>query len=116
MGTSEIKRNDSQRRGLTIVIIGEIRKAGEIGYKSNSKFIWAACLICGKERWVLALNLKINPIPAQSHCAPCSWVLRRKAGTCNWKGGRRLDRGRGYILNNIYPEDFSIRCLVTDIY
>jgi len=33
-------------------MIGEIRKSKELGYKTNSKFVYHACVDCGKERWV----------------------------------------------------------------
>lgn len=33
-------------------IIGEIKLGRDIGYKRDMKFIWSACDICKKERWV----------------------------------------------------------------
>lgn len=74
--------------------IGEIRKGKEIGKKggsSTSYFIWAKCLDCDKERWVICLNSK----PRNQRCKSCggklaSLFLIRRYGTENpaWKGGR----------------------------
>mgnify|MGYP001600520464 CR=1 FL=1 len=32
--------------------LGEIKSGRQIGYSSGQKFIWHACIDCGKERWV----------------------------------------------------------------
>lgn len=94
--------------------LGELRKGREIGYTSGSKFIWAACEICGKERWVHSLN-KIC-----QHCnaltASKSDKARRKISQARigkyggekcpaWRGGRRKDKD-GYIKVWISPDDF----------
>ncbi len=94
--------------------IGEIRKAQEIGYKGYRKRVWAACEICGKERWQELLK----GILIRRCCPSCASqeVLNRpevKAKlksyvgkeTSQWKGGRRKTP-KGYILIRVYPDDF----------
>ena len=97
--------------------LGEIRKAREIGYKGAYKYIWHACITCGKERWVALQGGK----PTRLHCKHCSQLdkhfsaeTRQKMSNVkqdaimdksnNWKGGR-LQR-KGYIQVIIYPGDF----------
>lgn len=86
--------------------IGEIRKGRDIGYANPSRnFIYAACLDCGKGRWVLYLHGKsISP-----RCYSCAnkrsgqEQKENRLGERNptWKGGR-LKR-KGYILVKIFP-------------
>ncbi len=91
--------------------IGEIRKAREIeryAAKGNGKFIWHACVDCGKERWVQLVRGK----PRDLKCRDCGHVR----GECHpnygafgelnhrWKGGRQLTKG--YISVKLYPDDF----------
>jgi hypothetical protein len=89
--------------------IGEIRKAKEIGYKRDCKYIWQACVDCRKERWVQLVNGK----PDTQRCKACAAKARPK-GICgfgqgvnnpSWKGGRRIS-GQGYILIKLEPDDF----------
>lgn len=88
--------------------IGEIRKGRDIGYANPSRnFIFAACLDCGKGRWVLCLRGK----PVSPRCYSCankrSGQQRKESrlGERNpaWKGGR-LKR-EGYILVKISSND-----------
>ena len=81
--------------------IGEITRARELGRKGAGryqKYVWHACTICGKERWV---QLRGN-YPQSIRCRRCSVT-----GTfaTNWKGGRAKD-GRGYIKVKLQPDDF----------
>ena len=79
--------------------IGEIRQGRELGYKSTQKYIWYACVDCGKERWVRRLK---DGKPRNQRCRCC----RHKANLhYRWKGGRRKNKG-GYILIKLYPDDF----------
>lgn len=77
--------------------LGEIKKASEIGHYKGSnngnKFIWHACVDCGKERWVNLLKGK----PENQRCRHCSQRQR-----C-WKGGRRSGV---YIQIRLQPDDF----------
>ena len=57
------------REGLVLPELGEIRKSKEIGYKAEShNFIWQACQVCGKRRWVPLLKGK----PLYIKCNDCS--------------------------------------------
>lgn len=47
--------------------IGEIRKAKEIGRSDYSRYIWNACPMCGKERWVIIIKGQ----PKTDVCQPC---------------------------------------------
>lgn len=51
--------------------LGEIRRASEIGLRANkgyAKYMWQACLMCGRERWVLLAVGK----PMSNHCRVCN--------------------------------------------
>lgn len=80
-------------------VLGEIKYGREIGYRSaTSRFIWHACEICGKQRWVY-FN-KGNPI--HKVCVRCSNRLKGQKSSQpgakhpNWQGGRWVLPG-GYI-------------------
>ncbi len=83
---------------LAMPEIGEIKKGTEIGYKGQNKFIWHACLDCGKERWE---GLKYGE-PKHLRCHLCS-----QKGELNgsWRGGRNRTTG-GYIEVWVHPDDF----------
>ncbi len=88
--------------------LGEFRIAEEIGYKSKGmKYIWAACEVCGKQRWVCFKNGK----PEQKRCLSCGMKLSEKtkgklrgAKHSIWKGGR-YRCGDGYIRVWLQPDD-----------
>ncbi|MCK4354449.1 MAG: hypothetical protein KAW83_04270 [Dehalococcoidia bacterium] len=74
--------------------IGEIRRWKEIGKKgrySSFKYIFYACIICGKTRWVRLEKGKPQHLKCKS-CARC-------------KGDRHKNK-RGYILIRLCPNDF----------
>lgn len=57
--------------------LGTIKKGNEVGYQSPSLFIFHACEICGKERWVPY----VRGLPRQvkcTHCAVHSPEVRKK--------------------------------------
>lgn len=80
--------------------IGEIRNGREIGFTWDSKYIWHACIKCGKERRV---QLKKGQ-PVSRRCLSCQ---SKRAGqeAANWKGGRIKDP-YGYIHIKLQPDDF----------
>lgn len=84
-------------------ITGEIRRGGKIGYKCGNKFIWYACIDCGKERWVILLEGK----PQRVRCRECSMIKKgieqRGYNHPNWKGGRNYNP-QGYILIYLYSD------------
>lgn len=57
--------------------IGEVRKAKELGRKGWFTYIWQACELCSKERWVLLHNGK----PKDYHCQGCGTKLNIPAYT-----------------------------------
>ena len=72
--------------------IGEIREARELGYKSKrKKFIWHACIGCGKERWVIFTGGK----PLSVKCHKHNFGLH--------SGGKHSG---GYIYIILQPTDF----------
>lgn len=95
--------------------IGEIKRARELGKssgKGSSQFIWHACEMCGKERWVLYVEKK----PLYEFCQKCA-VRRANTGEGNpmWKGGKRR-RNDGYILIKLKPGDFFFSMADKDKY
>lgn len=75
--------------------LGEIRKGTEVGKKNRNKFIWQACVDCGKPRWVRLIPGK----PLSGRCYSCA---NRKSA---WKGGRSKVDG-GYIKVWLSKDDF----------
>ena len=86
--------------------LGQIKKGWDIGYKENRKFVWHACEVCGKERWVKY----VNGHPAKRKCQICTAKANRNPrflfGERNpaWKGGRVKEEG--YIGIRLSPNDF----------
>lgn len=81
--------------------IGEIKFAKDIGYKSGdgfSKFIWLACELCGKERWVLLQNGH----PQSLRCPSCCQTGER---SWRWKVGSYINH-HGYIYIKLLPDAF----------
>ena len=83
--------------------IGEIKKGKELGYKTSQKYMWHACVDCGKQRWVQLWSSK----PTSLRCPSCA--MQRSHPHCEgshlWKGGRRISKNR-YILIRLHPDDF----------
>jgi len=78
--------------------IGEIKKGSEIGYKGGYKYIWSACIDCGKERWIRLIKGQ----PVNIYCQSC-W--QRGDKNPSWKG-ERLKDSSGYILVRLPFNDF----------
>jgi len=84
--------------------LGVIKTGVELGkVRNNNRYIWSACVDCGKERWVVLRNGK----PKNSRCYPCALKIRRYSGKNHplYKGGR-IKAAAGYIAVRIYPNDF----------
>lgn len=80
--------------------IGEIQIGSKFrSYKDGSKYIWHACVDCGKERWV---RLK----GGRTRCNSCAAKKRDFKGDKHpgWKGGRITHRG--YVFIKLTPDDF----------
>jgi len=86
-------------------VIGEIKRAREIGRKGRHSYIWHACIDCGKERWS---DFRRNR-PSPKRCSTCArkiaGKMRRGPNNCHWKGGRRMTSD-GYISVYLLPGDF----------
>lgn len=78
---------------------------GEIKRKNYEKYIWQACIDCGKKRWVKLVKNQ----PIDEWCFLCGskrcGQTRQGEKSRNWKGGRHHN-GRGYILIKLQPDDF----------
>ena len=78
--------------------IGEVRRGRDIGKTRLGRyaFVWSACEVCGKERWVAATHGQ----PKNKICIGCAQKARglKERGKNNpcWKGGRWVDV-RGYV-------------------
>lgn len=86
--------------------IGEIGKGRELGYKGSNRYIRHACVICGRERWVILK--KGTPVSLQ--CSFCASAIKgqtqpRGEKSKNWRGGRHKSSD-GYILLWLSKEDF----------
>ena len=82
--------------------VGEIKSARELGKTDTYKYIWAACLNCGKERWVLLRKGKPQSIRCRSCKDPSK--ISRGDNHHSWKGGRTQENG--YICIKLQPNDF----------
>lgn len=79
--------------------IGEIRSSVLIGRESGRRYLWHACIDCGKERWIQMRHGK----PISERCRSCAAKLRlsirpqpESSNSRLWKGGRYRDL-EGYI-------------------
>jgi len=77
--------------------VGEVRRAREIGRKGNYKYIRAACVDCGKERWIQVKDGE----PRNLRCRSCSNSFLAK----NWGGGRTTT-SKGYVQVKLFKDDF----------
>ena len=69
--------------------IGDIRTGYEIGRHYHDKFVWAACIDCGKERWVKLYK-------GNQRCRPCANELSQDFLT---EEGKMPLTGRGVKLS-----------------
>ena len=76
--------------------IGDRIRPRDIGRPTTNTLIWAACLDCGRERWVEMADGK----PASIRCKSCNGKMpRRRLSGVNhpmWRGGRYI-RNDGYL-------------------
>jgi len=84
--------------------IGEIRKGREIGKLVAHRYIWHACIDCGKERWVILRG----GTSCHLRCCSCANKLIPHAHyghkASRWKGGKAF--AKGYIQILLRPDDF----------
>lgn len=92
--------------------IGEIRRGKEIG-KTSSRYIWATCADCGKERWTACKNGRA--IAIRCHACNNKYLFStQQGGGHRHKGGGK--RHHGYIRIKLYPNDFFYPMATTDGY
>ena len=97
-----------------MIAIGEVKRAKEIGYKTTYKYIWQACVDCGKERWVQL----VRGIPRQNRCQACTnrnpinianklkkLIPLKGKDSPTWRGGRHKDL-HGYIHIKIQSDNY----------
>ena len=91
--------------------LGEKKLAIEIGRKGRVYYVWAACVGCGKKRWVHTTKGKEDSI----RCISCASKLRAKYREENpkWKGGRWVDT-QGYVVIHLSPDDQYITMATTN--
>ena len=75
-------------------ILDEIKDGIEIGYKSVGAYIWVACELCGKPRWVKFRKGK----PIHILCLKCARSCRQGSKANHWQGGMIKDNHNGYVL------------------
>jgi len=95
-------------KGVYMPKLGDIARAKDVGLGNGShKVVWAACVDCGKERWVLLRNGE----PQSKRCHPCG---ARKGGSVksahyrgeqhwHWGGGRHVTK-KGYVSVTLAPD------------
>ncbi len=89
-------------------VVGDTKRAYELGKTGGHLFIWKACVDCGFERWVQIIKGK----PLFQYCIRCVNRNGRhpRAGVFGkdnprWKGGRSKDNN-GYINIVLSPDNF----------
>ena len=92
-------------------LFDELVRGHEIGKRNKHLYIYAACFICGKERWVRLNNGK----PRSERCHQCKNLgsSHSKEHTAklsgenhyNWKGKIHKNK-QGYISVFLHPSDF----------
>jgi hypothetical protein len=86
--------------------LGEIQTIKRPTYKKARKFIWHACVDCGKTRWVAIKKGK----PESIRCYSCARkiVTRRKRDELDNRSdeGARTAGANGAIMVQLYPKNF----------
>jgi len=94
--------------------IGDIKYGRELHYKSlSTKYIWHACIDCGKGRWVVIITNR----PVRLKCRSCSKKGKYHPSgdeSPNWKGGKYLTHG--YVRILLRPDNFFYSMADTDGY
>jgi hypothetical protein len=91
-------------------VIGQIQR-GHAGTHNRSEFIYLACEICGKKRWVRIVAGTKKPVGLTEGkiCKTCAvkkyGMNKAGKGSSNWHGGRHLTTD-GYMLIFLDEEDF----------
>jgi len=91
-----------------MLVLGEIRKGTEIGYRTRNTFIYHACVDCSRERWVGFRQS--NPVSLR--CRKCA---KKKDLNPSWKGGKLIlhacvDCGKERLVRLLNGEPGNKRC------
>lgn len=81
--------------------ISEIRKGIELGREgSHQRYVWLACIDCGKERWV-----SIQHYSERCHSCANRVIGKTLLGAKNgrWKGGLRYSKGYVFVMQHQHP-------------
>jgi hypothetical protein len=54
--------------------LGEIKNAGELGYKGHNSYVWHPCAMCGRERWTELRKGR----PKHEICLSCARIILHK--------------------------------------
>ncbi len=83
--------------------LGDIKNGLHIGFTNSNRYIWAACIKCGKQRWV-KINRDGNP--KSRYCKNCvlkDAVKPKGEQSANWHGGKV--KNGPYFMVIIYPDN-----------
>lgn len=69
-------------------VLGEVRIGKEINKNRSNEYMWCACRVCGKERWVRLVHGE----PRDSRCGECGFQGKGMQHH-SWAGGRRIQNG-----------------------
>ncbi len=97
--------------------IGDQNYGRELGYKAlTTRYIWHACIDCGKQRWVVL----VRDMPIHQRCISCSrrrypkrylsGITKQKISNSHLKGELRNGRHfrlspEGYVLVKVQPDE-----------
>lgn len=91
--------------------IGDIKCGKDIGYKRDMKFIWTACDICKKERWVHYVKGKAETAKCVACCKIGKKIYRAKQPDATTKAGDiKLGYEIGCKCNDKYICEPCLNC------
>ena len=81
------------------MIVGERKRAWNVGRKGHDLYEWHACSGCGRPRWAIILRDAV----ANRLCRSCGGRALDRRAQCHqaWRGGRRM--ANGYVLVYLPP-------------
>ena len=84
--------------------LGEMSLGREIGKYYRAKYVWDACRICGKERWVQCKAKRVVSFICFSCKNRRDNTGRYGERSSNWKGG--ITNNGKYKIRKLLPSDF----------
>lgn len=89
---------------IAVPLIGEIRAATSLGFKTPRNMVWLACVVCGKGRWVGVPATRQSDF--RNMCAGCFRAVGRPIRYR--KCGGRIQLPSGYIQVKVEADDFFV--------